>query len=80
MSDSKPDFVYEDAIAELENIVNSLNNGNVSLDDSLKLYSRGVELASICSKKINEVEKKIAMINRDTEEETTFDDKGEDDV
>jgi len=75
MADKK--FVYEEAIAELESIVNSLNNGNVSLDDSIKLYSRGVELASLCNDKISEVEKKIAMIDRDTLEEIPFEDKGE---
>ncbi len=75
MADKK--FVYEEAVAELESIVNSLNNGNVSLDDSIKLYSRGVELASLCNDKISEVEKKIAMIDRDTLEEIPFEDKGE---
>ncbi len=75
MADKK--FVYEEAVAELESIVNSLNNGNVSIDDSIKLYSRGVELASLCNDKISEVEKKIAMIDRDTLEEIPFEDKGE---
>ncbi len=75
MADKK--FIYEEAVAELESIVNSLNNGNVSLDDSIKLYSRGVELASLCNDKISEVEKKISMIDRDTLEEIPFEDKGE---
>jgi len=75
MADKK--FVYEEAIAELESIVNSLNNGNVSLDDSIKLYSRGVELASLCNDKISEVEKTIAMIDRDTLGEIHFEDRGE---
>lgn len=65
-------LVYEDAIAELSNIVSRLNSGNVSLDDSIALYSRGVELASWCDKKLNEVEKKIAIINKDTMAEETF--------
>lgn len=65
-------LVYEDAIAELSNIVSRLNSGNVSLDDSIALYSRGVELASWCDKKLNEVEKKIAIINKDTMTEETF--------
>ena len=73
MADKK--FVYEEAVAELESIVNSLNNGNVSLDDSIKLYSRGVELASLCNDKISEVEKKISVINKDTLEEEPFEEE-----
>ena len=70
MSERK--FVYEDAVAELEKIVERLSNGNVSLDDSLALYTRGVKLASECDKKLSEVEKKISVINKDTLEEEPF--------
>jgi len=65
-------FVYEDAVKELEEIVSKLNNGNVSLDDSLKLYTRGVELANLCDKKIKEVEQKISIVNTNTLEELPF--------
>lgn len=65
-------IVYEDAIAELSSIVNKLNSGNVSLDDSIKLYSRGVELANWCDKKLNEVETKISIINKDNMSENPF--------
>ncbi len=68
---------YEDAIAELSTIVNRLNSGNVSLDDSIALYSRGVELASWCDKKLNEVEKKISIINKETNTEESFVDEEE---
>ena len=68
---------YEDAIAELSTIVNRLNSGNVSLDDSIALYSRGVELASWCDKKLNEVEKKISIINKETNTEDSFVDEEE---
>lgn len=64
-------FVYEDAIAELNQIVSKLQNGNVSLDDSLSLYTRGVELASKCDAKIKEVEQKISIVSNN--EEVPFD-------
>lgn len=73
MSDDK--FVYEEAVAELEKIVERLSNGNVSLDDSLALYTRGVKLASECDKKLCEVEKKISLINKDTLEEEPFEEE-----
>lgn len=61
-------FIYEDAMEELSSIVNKLQNGNVSLDDSLALYTRGIELASKCDAKIKEVEQKISMVNANGEE------------
>ena len=65
-------FVYEDAIEELTKIVDKLSTGKCSLDDSLELYTRGVKLASECDKKLSEVEKKIAVINKDSLEEEPF--------
>lgn len=74
---NEENFVYEEAIAELEKIVERLSGGNVSLDDSLELYTRGVKLASMCDRKLSEVEKKIAIINKDTLEEESFEEEGE---
>ncbi|MCQ2504695.1 MAG: exodeoxyribonuclease VII small subunit [Saccharofermentans sp.] len=65
-------FLYEDAIEELSRIVDKLSTGKCSLDDSLDLYTRGVKLASLCDKKLSEVEKKIAVINKDSLEEEPF--------
>ena len=73
MDNENKSIVYEDAIAELESIVNKLQSGQVSLDDSLALYTRGVELAAICDEKIKEVEQKIAVVNTATEEEQPMD-------
>ena len=70
-------FVYEEAIAELEKIVDKLSTGKCSLDDSLELYTRGVKLANECDKKLSEVEKKIAVINKDSLEEEPFEEDEE---
>ena len=58
-------FVYEDAVKELEAIVAKLSEGGVSLDESLKLYTRGVELSNLCEKRLTEIEQKISIINKD---------------
>ncbi|HOO48392.1 MAG: exodeoxyribonuclease VII small subunit [Saccharofermentanaceae bacterium] len=71
-STSKEDIKYEDAIAELEAIVNQLSEGNVPLDKSLQLYSRGVELTKLCEKKLKEVEQKISILNKETNLEEPF--------
>lgn len=59
------DFDYEKAISELEGIVSKLTAGNVSLDESLKLYTRGVELSNLCQKRLVEIERKISIVNSD---------------
>ena len=62
-------FVYEDAVKELQDIVNRLGNGNVSLDESLKLYTRGIEISKICDNKLKEIERKFSVIDPLTGEE-----------
>ena len=60
---------YEDAVRELQDIVNKLGQGNVTLDESLKLYTRGIELSKLCDDKLKEVEQKFSVIDPDTGEE-----------
>lgn len=56
-------FNYEKSIAELEEIIKALNDGNCSLDESLELYTRGVKLVTLCNNKLKEVEQKITIVN-----------------
>ena len=63
-------FVYEDAVKELHNIVNKLGTGNVTLDESLKLYTRGIELSKQCDEKLKQIEQKFSVIDTKTGEET----------
>ena len=62
-------FVYEEAVKELQDIVNRLGQGNVTLDESLSLYSKGIELSKLCDAKLKEVEQKFAVIDPSTGEE-----------
>lgn len=55
-------FNYEEAIKKLEKIVQELEKGKLSLDESLKKYEEGIKLASGCSKKLNEAKKKIEVL------------------
>lgn len=47
-------LTYENAIAELELINKRLSEEGVGLDDMIKLYERGMELAAVCTKRLNE--------------------------
>ena len=61
-SDGIKDF--EAAIAELESIVKKLEEGgDLSLEKSLELYTRGVELSKFCHAKLEDAERKIELLN-----------------
>lgn len=53
---------FEAAFARLEKILEKMNTGTISLDESLKLYEEADSLISRCSKKLNEAEKKIEIL------------------
>lgn len=68
----KIDLTYEQAVAELEEIIEKLESGEASLDDSISLYSRGMELSKFCKDKLDAIEKKISLLAEDGKNETTF--------
>lgn len=61
MSDTIKDF--ESAIAELEAVVKSLEEGDLPLEKSLQLFERGVQLSRFCHAQLEEAEKRIELLN-----------------
>ncbi|MBI4609124.1 MAG: exodeoxyribonuclease VII small subunit [Candidatus Rokubacteria bacterium] len=59
------DFKFEDALARLEQIVSTLEAGNLSLEESLKAFEEGVALARRCAKYLEEAERRIELLTRD---------------
>jgi exodeoxyribonuclease VII small subunit len=59
---SSEDVTFENAIAELEVIVKKLEKGELTLDDSIGFFKRGVELTKYCNKKLDEAERSITML------------------
>ena len=53
---------FESAVERLEEITDKLEAGDVSLEESIKLYTEGLEIAGVCDKKLAEAEKKIKII------------------
>ncbi|MDP2656666.1 MAG: exodeoxyribonuclease VII small subunit [bacterium] len=53
---------FKDAMEELEGIVKQFESGNLDLDESLKKFERGLELAEQCKKQLAVVENKIKEI------------------
>ncbi|MFH1700292.1 MAG: exodeoxyribonuclease VII small subunit [Candidatus Zixiibacteriota bacterium] len=55
---------FEGAINRLEEITEQLESGELSLEDSITLYTEGVEIAGICNKKLTEAEGKITKLTK----------------
>jgi exodeoxyribonuclease VII small subunit len=53
---------FEEALAELEQIVGRLESGQGSLDDAIKAYERGSDLKKHCQKKLDEARMKVEKI------------------
>ncbi|HHJ14236.1 MAG TPA: exodeoxyribonuclease VII small subunit [Gammaproteobacteria bacterium] len=59
-STKTPDF--EAALAELEALVERMEQGDLSLDESLKQFERGVELTRACQTALKEAEQKVQIL------------------
>jgi exodeoxyribonuclease VII small subunit len=57
---------FEEAFQKLESIVKKLEEGNLSLEESLKAFEEGVRLSRFCSKKLDEAEKKVEILLKDS--------------
>jgi len=59
-SQKTPDF--ETALAELEALVEKMEQGDLSLDESLKQFERGVQLTRACQQALKEAEQKVQIL------------------
>ena len=64
-------MTFEQAMAELEQVVGKLERGDVALDDSIALYERGAALKKRCETKLKEAEEKVAAITLDADGNAT---------
>ncbi|MBQ2847508.1 MAG: exodeoxyribonuclease VII small subunit [Clostridia bacterium] len=56
-------MTYEKAVERLEEIVDKLENGNLPLEEMMKLYEEGTVLASKCAKSLDEAQLKITELS-----------------
>ena len=54
---------FEAALSELESIVKRLEDGDLTLESSLALYERGVELSRFCHSRLEQAERRIEVLN-----------------
>lgn len=55
-------LTYEAAVSELEHVVKQLETGDITLDESLRLFQKGMSLSDICHRKLEAIEKKITQL------------------
>ena len=67
---------FEQALEALEKIVERLEKGELTLEESLKLYEEGIRLSRLCHGKLEEAEGKIEMLLKDAKGEPALDGKG----
>lgn len=61
-SDQTQDLSFEASFARLEEILERMNSGSISLDESLKLYEEADKLIGVCSKRLNDAERRIEIL------------------
>lgn len=72
------ELTYEDAMEELEKIIENLENEE-SLGETLKLYKKGIELFNYCSQILKKAEGQVKVIIKDKKDLENFDILREDD-
>ncbi|MEE2670390.1 MAG: exodeoxyribonuclease VII small subunit [Bdellovibrionota bacterium] len=60
---------FEDSIGKLEELVDQLESGDLSLDDSIKKFEEGIKLYKSCKDLLGESEKKIKVLTESLKEE-----------
>jgi exodeoxyribonuclease VII small subunit len=58
----KEKIKFEEALENLEKIIEELENGKLSLDESLAAFEEGIKLSRICQKQLDEAERKIEVL------------------
>jgi exodeoxyribonuclease VII small subunit len=62
-------ITLEDSFAQLENLIEDLQRGDLTLEDSFKKYEEGMKLIKKCSDSIDKVEKKLIILEQGEEPE-----------
>lgn len=66
-----PDLGFEDALKQLEDLVERMETGELSLEESLASFEKGVALTRICQKSLSEAEQKVSLLSSNTPDAET---------
>ena len=73
-SDKKKSLNFESTLSEIEKIIEGLEEGNLSLEDSIKAYENGISLTKACQKMLSDAELKIKKLSSKEGEDVSFED------
>ncbi len=59
---------FEEALGRLENIVRKMEAGDMTLEESLKAFEEGIKLARLCSRRLDEAERRVEILLKQEEE------------
>lgn len=65
-------LTFEDSFSRLEEILEKMNSNTISLDESLSLYEEADKLISLCSKRLNDAERKVEVLIKNRNGEIQF--------
>ncbi len=66
----KKEMTFEEAMAALETIVQELEKGETTLEESMRLFTEGMSLSKICSEKLDSMEHRITQLVKDAQGQT----------
>lgn len=64
---AKKNASFEEQLSELKSITKQLEDGQISLDDSLKLFEKGIALYRTCSSLLETTERKVSVLMENNE-------------
>ena len=71
------EFNFEEALEELEQLVSSMEEGELSLEDSMKAFEKGIKLTRECQTALQKAEQKVQILLNEGGETQAFDVKDE---
>jgi exodeoxyribonuclease VII small subunit len=75
-----PQKTFEQSMKNLERIVQELEDGDLPLEKAIKKFEEGIKLTQFCSEKLDETEKKISILLKNTKGQITEEPFSPDDV
>lgn len=77
---SEKNQTFETSLQELEKIVRRLEDGDLALEESLKLFEKGVRLSRECQERLNQAERRIEILLKDEDGNPTLQTIGAEDL
>ena len=70
---AKKNINFEKTLDQLEELVEDMEHGDLSLEESLKAFEKGIKLTRDCQTALNQAEQKVQMLVEENNELTTVD-------